>query len=298
MWWEKARGKQLADAKPKRAWSAISYAKKVLLGLRDLREYGLIHADVHEKNLFRDRWNNPKLIDNLSFSTIGPVGWADGRIAKRESPTVNPDYLAPELLVSGSSAVHTPKTLDHTAYTIAYVILKHDLPFETLNNFGVKLTDAELKMYGQYGRFTEPAKQFPDRFIAPDNGIPWHEVHEEVRWLFNQAFIRGRIVPDARPTLDELIGALRRWQLSKLIKIGAVVGALSLPIVFTSGVWMGKWQDVPAPGAVEKPVPVMTSPAPTAPQPAPPTIPVKQEEPKTQDPEPDDGRPPLWRKKK
>jgi DNA-binding helix-hairpin-helix protein with protein kinase domain len=279
--WEKAKGKQLAENFPKRKWSAVSYAKKVLLGLRDLREYGLILVDVHTKNLFRNRWNNPTFIDLLSFSTLQEVGWADGRIAKRESPIVNMDYIAPELLVSGVAPVHTPKTLDHTAFTIAYVAMKHDFPFDTLNQFGVKLSDAELRKFDQYGRFTDPAKSLA-RFTAPDNGVPWAKICPEVQWLFNQAFIRGRIVPDARPSLDELIDALRRWERTRLKKAVSLAGVAASPLLFAAGMVAGCSKE-PKPSPVA-PLPLVSPAVPATPAP---------QQPQSQD-IPHPTRPPLW----
>jgi DNA-binding helix-hairpin-helix protein with protein kinase domain len=278
--WEKAKGKQLAENFPKRKWAAVSYAKKVLLGLQDLREYGLILVDVHTKNLFRNRWNNPTFIDLLSFSSIGEVGFADGRIAKRESPMVNMDYIAPELLVSGVAPVHTPKTLDHTAFTIAYVAMKHDFPFDTLNQFGVKLSDAELRKFDQYGRFTDPAKSLA-RFSAPDNGVPWAKICPEVQWLFNQAFIRGRIVPDARPSLDELIDALRRWEMARLKKTVSVLGAVASPLFFAAGMVAGCSKE-------PQPAPAIATPAPAM------LVAPMQEPAPTRVDNPDPNRPSLW----
>jgi hypothetical protein len=282
--WDMANGKYLKEMIPRGKWAAVRLAKKLLVSLREQRNHGILPTDIHLENIIVDRWGVPKFIDRLAYSTTDVVEWPDGRFEKRECQMVNPDFIAPEVTVTG---VHTAKALDHSAYVLAHTVLKGgDFPFDTLNSFGVKIGNAELESKKLYGRFGTQIKNY----VPADNGIKWAKLSEEVQWLFNQAFIRGRITPDARPTLDELITALGRWQMKRTAKIFAVGGVMMAPMIFAAGLWLGDGRPKIEPPLI--PVNnVMTVPAVVPP--------VNEVERETQQPEPEDnGRPPLWRGKK
>lgn len=195
------------------------------------------NLDGHPGNVLVDSAGRPRLIDADSLS-FGEVIWPDGSKGARNVAKGTQEWSPVEYW--GKSEIQGNEyAAAHLCSLVIWVILKDQHPALCRDIDG---RDAPLQRFLvnlQFGRF------FPGlpRSMRPaDDGIPWAELPDRVRWLFTQAFsLRGLRDPMNRPLPEEFVEALETWQrqrqrqrfwLTAAVAAGALLllGAASLAV--------------------------------------------------------------------
>jgi hypothetical protein len=292
--WTKAPGKMLFQNTPTTVEDRVRYALRCVVVLMEMNKRGLLFSDIKGNNILRDEKNEPTFIDLLSCTSMCDLEFPDGSIKPRHFGMGSGEYLAPELLVPGTPVVQTVVTIAHAVLVLVWMVLKDNFPFDLVNEYGCKLPFDEIKIKKYYGQF---AGTLPARLKPLDAGIPYVELPELMRWVFELGFIQGRLAPQVRPSIEQVRDCLQTWDdaltqekkekamKKKLLWGGGVLATLAagfLAAMFGLPLLEKKAQGVPAPEP-QAITPLVTQEPPEAHEP--------QQPPQVRD----DERPNIWR---
>jgi hypothetical protein len=247
--WAKAPGKTVEKDPPKLILLRVLYCIQMVQIIQAMMKRGLFYTDIKSNNVFRDFWNRPTFIDLLSVSTTKEIEFPDGVKKSRQFVKGMPETYAPELAAAPiDQRVNSESTLAHTVAVMVYAILKDDYPSTIHDAQGHELPWDEIERQRLYGRFGT----VPDGMTVPDKGAKWAEMHEMTQYTLNQFFLRGRLNPAVRPSIDELLDALVGWRNEELKRAGMFAAAWFMSICMVL-MWMGMLEPAPTKKTQEAP---------------------------------------------